>query len=431
MAASGPAAGALEPPGLDGTRRENLVLRELVALYHHLTALALQSPELEPILRLLADRTGALVAVVGPGHEILAAAVPGLGHDESAERAGATLTPQWLRRSLHAVARTRRPLRVPGADREPGVVVAPILVGDQILAYLLSVGSGGRESGEDLSLLLTEHAATICGVVMGRDRVVAAAAGRVRDDLLEGLLLGRSDDAEELRRWARHLGYDAGSPHRVASVVLEDRGPEDGPRRKRVFHALAHFAARRAPDAIVAVREEEVVLVVLEREAAEVVGDCLARARSTFPDAVLTTGLGGACGHPGEIARAYAQARRTVEAVRRLGRTGQMVAFADLGIHRLLLQIPELAQLRSFAEEVIGRLIEYERAHHSGYLETLAIYFHENGSLQGAARRLHVHVNTVTYRLHRIEQIAGLDLGRYQDRLMAQVALEVLEAIDA
>jgi DNA-binding PucR family transcriptional regulator len=107
-----------------------------------------------------------------------------------------------------------------------------------------------------------------------------------------------------------------------------------------------------------------------------------------------------------------------------------VVAFEDLGIHRLLLQVPDLEELRSFAREVLGALTAHEARHRSGLARTLAAYLRENGSLQRAARELHVHPNTVTYRLNRVEGITGLDLDRYQDRLMAQVALEILEALE-
>ncbi len=63
------------------------------------------------------------------------------------------------------------------------------------------------------------------------------------------------------------------------------------------------------------------------------------------------------------------------------------------------------------------------------YLATLACYFRENASPQRASRVLHVHPNTVTYRIRRVEEITGLDLGSYRDRLMAQVALEILDAV--
>lgn len=77
-----------------------------------------------------------------------------------------------------------------------------------VAAYVLTLDDGELGDGEDLRLLLTEHAATICGVVLGRDRVVAAAATQARYDLVEGLVSGIGSDADTVRRWAAHLGYD-------------------------------------------------------------------------------------------------------------------------------------------------------------------------------------------------------------------------------
>ncbi|HZU15863.1 MAG TPA: helix-turn-helix domain-containing protein [Candidatus Dormibacteraeota bacterium] len=432
------------PVRAEGVGRENQVLRELVAIYHHLTGLALQSAELETVAKLLAERTAELVAIVSPTLDVLAAGAAGRGPAEAAERAREFISGRRLGRVVSVVARTRRPLRLPAAEGAPPVVVAPILVGDDILACLLTVERPWDEPGEDVSLLVTEHAATICGVIMSRERVVAAAAARVRDDLVEGLLLGRAAEPEEVDRWAQHLGYDPNHAHRVISVALEDATDQEleavdqAARRRRILDGLARFAGGRAPDAIVAVRDRELVIVAREHPgsadhrwpAPRELGDALlAHARRLYPGTVLIVGIGGVCRRPSEIARSYAQARRTIGTSRRLGRHGEAVAFEDLGIHRLLLQVPDLDELRAFAEEVIGPLLAHERQHHSGYLKTLAVYLRENGSLQRAARQLHVHPNTVTYRLNRVRAICGLDLDRYQDRLLAQVALEIVEAL--
>ena len=112
-----------------------------------------------------------------------------------------------------------------------------------------------------------------------------------------------------------------------------------------------------------------------------------------------------------------------------MGRAGRVVAFGDLGIHRLLLQVPDLAELRGFADEVLGKLSAAGSDQAPVYLATLACYFRENASPQRASQVLHVHPNTVTYRIRRVEEITGLDLGSYRDRLMAQVALEILDAV--
>ncbi|HSR22212.1 MAG TPA: helix-turn-helix domain-containing protein [Candidatus Eisenbacteria bacterium] len=425
------------PARLDPAARENQVLRELVAIYHHLTGLALQSADLQTVAALLGDRMASQVGVVSPTLDVLAAAGPGQAPAEAAAGLQGLVSGRRLGPVLATVAQTRRALRLPGPDDSPSIVVAPVLVGEDVLAYLLTVEAARQEAGEDVSLLVTEHGATICGVVMGRERVVAAAAGRARDGLVDGLLLGHARDPEELERWARHLGYDPAQAHRVIAIALE-AADEPAGHARRLYDGMAHLVARSAPDAIVSVRDREMVIVARERSGdadgrpgpVALAGACLAHVQRLFPGAVLTIGVGGVCRDPSEVARAYAQARRTTGTLRRLGRHGQVVAFEDLGIHRLLLQVPDLDELRSFAREVIGTLSDHEAQHRAGLLRTLAVYLRENGSLQRAARELHVHPNTVTYRLSRVESITGLDLDRYQDRLMAQVALEIVEALE-
>src|SRR5262249_57811210 len=134
------------------------------------------------------------------------------------------------------------------------------------------------------------------GVIRGREPVVAAAARRVRDDLVEGLLLGRGRDDGDAQRWAAHLGYDPGREHNVMVIafdVPDPRPPQDGEAlRQRVRDVIEHFVATRAPDVIISARESEVVLV------AAVPGDghgsgldaqrlgttCITRLAELFPD---------------------------------------------------------------------------------------------------------------------------------------------------
>jgi len=425
-------------------QHENALLRELVTVYQHLTGLTLQDADVSTVTRLLAERTAATVAVVSRGLEVLAAAAADAAGDVT-EQVRAYLSSPRLAAVLNSTAQTRRSLRLPDVGDAAGVVVAPILVGDDVPAYLMTFGTGQQGDGGDMSLLVTEHAATICGVILGRERVVAAAARQVRDDLVEGLLLGSGRENGEVGRWARHLGYDSSRDHRILAVAFEAASvragstlaSSTGAQAKRVAAAVDHFLTTRVPGAISSIREDEVVVVMPEggrphhgaEAAARMGASCLARMRDLFPETVITIGIGGACRDPADIARSYGQARRTIDAVVRLGRQGQVVAFEDLGIHRLLLQVPELAELRSFATEILGKLGSQERGRGAELLTTLACYFRENNSPQRTARSLHVHPNTVAYRIRRIQEITGLQLGSYRDRLMAQVALEIIDAL--
>jgi sugar diacid utilization regulator len=415
--------------------RENRTLRDLVEVYRHLSGLAVQHADITTVAQLIADRTGTTVAVISENLGTLAAASPEHSYLTAADHVQERLLDPRLGQALSAAGQSRRALRLPRGAGDASLIIAPILVGDDIPAYVMTFDSADTRSGEDTTLLLTEHAATICGVILGRDRVVAASAHQAREDLLAGLLAANDHDPDEALRWARHLGYDPDRDHRVLSVTLDApdaAGTTGAALVNRACAAAERFFTHRVPRAITSMRATEVVVVLPEADgpggltrAGQLSTVCVHRMGALFPDAVVWIGVGGVCRAPAEIARSYGEARRTIETLYRMGRRGGVLEFDELGIHRLLLQVPNLAELRGFAASVLANLDQHE--HGRAYLATLACYFRENNSPQRASRILHLHPNTVTYRIKRVEEIAGIDLSDYRQRLMAQVALEIMD----
>ena len=415
----------------ESTDRENAALRRLVSAFQHLSSLAVLDSGLESVTESIAARVDTVVAVVDEKLTVLACS--GGSTSDAAQFFRNRLSHPRLSQLLEVVGPMRRALRVPEIDGMAPMIVAPVPVGETIPAYLLTLDDGATDEFDDMRLLLTEHAATICGVILGRDRVVVAAATRARADLVEGLLSGKGSSAEELKRWAAHLGYDEQLEHRVVTLIVH--GTEDDEHPTRVAENVEKFFLAHAPRAITALRGHEVVAVVSEGgphglSALEIARLCARQLNETINGARIVAGVGGVCRSALEVARSYNDARRTAEFIDRMGRTGVVVPVEDLGIHRLLLHIADAAQLREFAQEVFGSLLTQGNGAAMDNLSTLACYFRENNSPQRAAQALHLHRNTVTYRVRRIEEVTDLNFANYRDRLMAQVALEILDLID-
>ncbi|WP_405491173.1 helix-turn-helix domain-containing protein [Nocardia sp. NBC_00511] len=91
----------------------------------------------------------------------------------------------------------------------------------------------------------------------------------------------------------------------------------------------------------------------------------------------------------------------------------------------LLTAVPGGLQ-RRFAERVLGPVVEYDERHGAGLLETLGVFLGCEGSWRQAADRMHLHLNTVRYRIGRIEELTGRDLGRIDDRLDLYLAVRTL-----
>jgi DNA-binding PucR family transcriptional regulator len=95
----------------------------------------------------------------------------------------------------------------------------------------------------------------------------------------------------------------------------------------------------------------------------------------------------------------------------------------EVGSHELLLRCVPKPVLRSFRERLLGPLAEYDARHHAELLTTLRSFLACDGSWSACASQLYVHVNTVRYRIGRIEALTGRDLSALADRVDFFLAL--------
>ena len=82
--------------------------------------------------------------------------------------------------------------------------------------------------------------------------------------------------------------------------------------------------------------------------------------------------------------------------------------------------------LERFARRRIGPLLDYDSEHNTELVPTLVAYFAAECSTRSAAERMFVHHRTVSYRLHRVEELTGMRVGAQEDRLEMQLALKIL-----
>lgn len=103
----------------------------------------------------------------------------------------------------------------------------------------------------------------------------------------------------------------------------------------------------------------------------------------------------------------------------------RVVTGGELTSHQVLLaSVPDTVRA-TYRERLLSGLTEYDRAHHSDLLGTLRAFLECSGSWSRCAEQLHVHVNTLRYRIGRIEQITGRDLSAFPTRVDFYLALEV------
>ena len=96
---------------------------------------------------------------------------------------------------------------------------------------------------------------------------------------------------------------------------------------------------------------------------------------------------------------------------------------ADLGVYRLLLALREHDELAPFTQRALEPLLRDQR-HGDTLIETLEAFFACNGNSTRAAEKLHLHRNSLLYRLNQARDLLGQNLDDPETRLTLQLAIK-------
>ena len=312
--------------------------------------------------------------------------------------------------------------------------VVPVRAGADLLGLLVvAVQAPDAEAPGRLRAL--EHGSTVLALEMSKERAAAEVERRLRGDLVEEVLAGGLDEgeAERLARQAERLGHRL--PRSAWVIVLE---PDDDDseaewaargRQDRIHAALADLARRRLHGALTLTRSASAVVIVPEEAAhdlpaAERLGELIqSTVGPILRPASASIGIGNLAGSVSELARSHVEARQALRLARRAGTRGGVTSYRSLGAFRLLLEVQSPDALRRFVGEVLGPLLKYEESRETPLLQTLEALAAHRWVRRAAARALGIHVNSMSYRVERIETLSGLKLDEPETRVAVAIAL--------
>ncbi|MBI5104601.1 MAG: PucR family transcriptional regulator ligand-binding domain-containing protein [Solirubrobacterales bacterium] len=294
-------------------------------------------------------------------------------------------------------------------------------------AWLVAVKDSGGLS--EFDRLVLHQAVTVVALELLRRHVAASTERRLAGDVLTELA-GGAVEGSELARRLEPFGLGGN----VTALVL---APPERVRPEACEEALAAALRDEAVSGLVASTNGQAVAVLpgfLDEEAFDLGQRVLDRVVAKLGQP-LAAGIGRAV-PAGEARRAYHEARCALEA-RTLGASSpsngngrpHVATYRDLGSFQLLLSLQDSDALRLFCESLLGP-IESGEGHYGGELmRSLEAFIECNGQWEAAARRLYCHRHTLRYRIRKIEELTGRDLGSARDRIEFWLALRGRELV--
>lgn len=325
--------------------------------------------------------------------------------------------------ALSAVARMSEVgIEVTDSTRE-----APIVAGDVDLPEKRGIdvaGSGGTsatislfsEAGDDTT---SEQLAAGIAQLVRLHWANQRSNLRLRRDFVATLLRHEVKNPNESVREALAIGLDLSRHRLVAYAVATDGAPWD----ESTAGVLEHLVNERLKASLCIWFDRGLAVLadlaaMSAREVHEAFGTIVSDAR--LAQARLVVGVGSRCEGPADYARSWREARMAARfATHR--RHPAVVEIDELGAFSLFARADLDSRLGADVDLLLGPLQEMN----ASMVETLDAYVHSGFSVEEAAQLLHVHPNTLRYRLRRVQERFGMDLSHGDQRFLLELGLRV------
>lgn len=102
-----------------------------------------------------------------------------------------------------------------------------------------------------------------------------------------------------------------------------------------------------------------------------------------------------------------------------------LFGYESLGIYQFLDVIHEQQQASRYRNPSLAKLQEYDRLHKTDLYQTLDTYLSAGSNAHQTAAVLHIHLNTLTYRLKRISEVGQIDYKNTNQKTMLYLDLQI------
>ncbi|MBO8140749.1 MAG: XylR N-terminal domain-containing protein [Firmicutes bacterium] len=415
-------------------REQHEMLAQIVSLHDQLTRIVLEGQGCQALAEAVGRMLEAFVAVEDRHLRPLAAWGPSGRSEPSPVFLGdlAKADPAIVER-LRRMTGQRRAVEL-GPGFHPGLAprfVAPIYAGADLMGYVTLVHRPG--ANPELMRMYIERAASAIGLELLKERIAVETESRLKGELIEELLVGPQAPAE-LRDRVRHMGADLDRPHRFLLLCIDGpSGPALGGEgaatsREDLYQALRAELSRSRDIHIVNWRDSILILYYSgpgghrSQPLIELIRE---QARKVLPGRSVSIGISRESTSLEELRAVFRECEAVLELQRAFGHRSQVVHVDQLGAFALLYAGTSQETLVAYARRVLGPLLSYDERRNAQLVPTLYWFLTFEGNLKRTAEALNLSISGLKYRLQRLQEIGGFDIGNPETRFDLQLAVRI------
>jgi sugar diacid utilization regulator len=297
-----------------------------------------------------------------------------------------------------------------------------------------------KQKMNEVDIAALEHACTVISLELGKEQAVFESQQRLRGEFVTKLFSGQIDEA--LIQKAKNLNFDPNRNYVAILINFEDKFNENKVIANHLIRNLLYmansFLGRNSQ--VMAVRDENQIVALLSlpsrvsssnifAEIKELAKNLQNEITNKYKEIDVSIGIGRIKQGLIFVHESFVEATKCIKFLKNYRFDHRVLSYTDLGIQRFILQNSK-EELIDFIHEVLGPLIEYEKTRKGELLSTLIVFLNQNQNIKKTADSLHIHTNTLSYRLKRIEEILLIDLNDSQPLFNIHLAINIYQYIN-
>ncbi|WP_161594270.1 PucR family transcriptional regulator [Paenibacillus sp. CFBP13512] len=293
---------------------------------------------------------------------------------------------------------------------------------DEVIGYIWLLENNGSFTPEQIQQL--KYSANLAA-----SKMIQMQKRKQSIDFFNRLLKGRFTSEQEALIQAREVGIQMPAYSYILMIEQEDSAPINDWLEKASQAANEH-----AVRIVLHVREQHrlILLCSTAKTALSVLAvektiiPLVDRLYTLLPHSSIEYGAGSVVQSLLEISRSYNEAQHLLMLHRQLPETSSILYYPQAGFYRYLYAMKQEAEQFPAYTSPLDTLAAYDQEHHSHLLHTLAVFLDHNSDAKLAAQQLHVHTNTLNYRLKRIAEVGKIDLNSMAQKVTLYLEIKLL-----
>lgn len=410
--------------------RQHQLLKDLENYSRKIQQLTLQSTDVSSILRLLHEYSSQQVAYIST-----------LEHNQfypSIEpEVAAAISELYAREVEHRSLGSQESNIHAALDEDTTILFQPVVIFGQVFS---GVGIVTREQPTEAASLLLDYTVKAVATLLLRTQFLEEKMLRNQNGILQDLLSNRIHNEEQAQTSMGLRLLVKGQYLFIGGVMeIEHRSKNVAEERKEAGHQdimvlLRSLLKKNNVPHLVMMKMNQIHVLCAKESITKdternlmltlqtITADISRFATHQLEGVMIHAGFGKARSKMIESSRSFEEAYQVIEVSRSVPQMNPCLFYDRLGVYQLLKAAPN-EFLKSFVQDHLGALIQYDEKHELQLLSTLQAYMNAFGSKLETAKSLYIHRQTLYNRLDKLEEILGEDWLQPHRRTSIEMAL--------